>query len=169
MLELYKRAKYDQVGDYKCSEDLCVGVFDGTGFNSGTCDSKNITCKDMELPLSSMLVRDNLVQVNGVYFQGVLSNLTDSTQAQCVMTGTNRTACWVWDSSLKNCQGRCIYTANKVDRCEQCLRKGPIEAQYAQYVRRSGFAATSEAASGRKRGFGAALMIGLVLSSLVIV
>ncbi|KAJ2469241.1 hypothetical protein EV174_006236, partial [Coemansia sp. RSA 2320] len=102
----YKRASFDQVGDYLYSQDLCVGVFDGTDFNSGTCVASNLTSSDARYPASTMVIRNNIVGNNIGYLAGVLQNLTQITQAQCVMTGTNTTACWVWDNALKQCLGR---------------------------------------------------------------
>ncbi|KAJ2800387.1 hypothetical protein H4S07_005190, partial [Coemansia furcata] len=54
MALLLKRTGYNQVGDYLYSQDLCVGVFDGTDFNSGTCTAANLTSSDTRYPTSTM-------------------------------------------------------------------------------------------------------------------
>ncbi|KAJ2756784.1 hypothetical protein GGH94_001100 [Coemansia aciculifera] len=145
MTVLLKRAGYDKVGDYLYSEDLCVGVFDGTNYNSGTCTANNLTSSDMRYPTSSMIIRDNMVDNNIGYLAGVLQNLTQVTQAQCVMTGVNSTACWVWGSNLQQCYSRCYYDRAKYVGTDSCNRTKPVESNYAIYVRRSDFHPVSAA------------------------
>ncbi|KAJ2887798.1 hypothetical protein IWW38_005063 [Coemansia aciculifera] len=139
MSSFSKREVYDQVGDYLYSQDLCVGVFDGTNFNSGTCVAANLTSSSAQYPTSSMIIRNNLVQSNTNYLASVLQNLTQTTQAQCVMTDVNSTACWVWDSELSQCQRRCYYQKTNFVRTDACNRTVPVDGQYAVYVRRSDF------------------------------
>ncbi|KAJ2032734.1 hypothetical protein IWW57_000052 [Coemansia sp. S610] len=145
MALLQKRTGYDKVGDYLYSQDLCVGVFDGTNYDSGTCTAANLTSSDARYPASTMIIRDNIVQRNIGYLAGVLQNLTQVTQAQCVMTGANTTACWLWDSGLQRCQSRCYYDTAKYVRTDSCNRTEPVDGSYIVYVRRSDFSPVSSA------------------------
>ncbi|KAJ1923748.1 hypothetical protein IW146_006635 [Coemansia sp. RSA 922] len=146
MTVLLRRAGYDKVGDYLYSEDLCVGVFDGTNYNSGTCTANNLTSSDARFPTSSMIIRDNTVKNNYEYVIGAVQNLTQVTQAQCVMTGLNTTACWVWDSGFQQCYSRTYYELAKYVRTDSCSRTKPIESNYSVIVRRSDFHPVSAAA-----------------------
>ncbi|KAJ2444436.1 hypothetical protein GGF42_006305 [Coemansia sp. RSA 2424] len=144
-MALLKREVYGKVGDYLYSQDLCVGVFDGTNYNSGTCAASNLTSSNTRYPTSTMIIRNNMVQNNIGYLSSVLQNLTQTTQAQCVMTGVNSTACWVWDAGLQQCQRRCYYQTTNYVRTDSCNRTLPIENAYAVYVRRADFHPVSSA------------------------
>ncbi|KAJ2744839.1 hypothetical protein GGI20_002648 [Coemansia sp. BCRC 34301] len=147
-LQLLKRDTYSKVGDYLYSQDLCVGVFDGTNYNSGTCVASNLTSSDSRYPANTMIIRNNMVAKNIGALASVLQNLTQTTQAQCVMTGVNTTACWLWNGNLERCQSRCYYNATRYLRADSCYRTAPVESDYAVYVRRSDFHPISAAPTG---------------------
>ncbi|KAJ2761615.1 hypothetical protein H4S06_001108 [Coemansia sp. BCRC 34490] len=134
---LQLRNKYDQVGDYLYSQDLCVGVFDGTDFNSGTCERANLTSSDSRFPTDSMIIRYNMIEPNVGYIAGVMSNLTSETSAQCVMTNITSTACWIWDNGFNECLGRYYYNNTAFTGSDDCDRTEVVEDAYAVYVRRS--------------------------------
>ncbi|KAJ2724767.1 hypothetical protein GGI07_001728 [Coemansia sp. Benny D115] len=168
-MELAKRASYDQVGDYLYSQDLCVGVFDGTDFNSGTCDPQKLKSTDSRFPTSSMIIRYNQAPNNVTYLASVLQNLTKETQAQCVMTSVNTTACWLWNSSLDKCLNRYYYQLTSFKKSDgMCGRTEPVEAGYAVYVRRSDFQEQPGAAalSGRAITVKSVAVVALALFAL---
>ncbi|KAJ2232782.1 hypothetical protein H4R99_000849 [Coemansia sp. RSA 1722] len=138
---LEKRANYTQVGDYLYSQDLCVGVFDGTDFNSGTCEKSKLTAQDNgHIAANTIIIRYNQIEPQISYLASVLQNLTTETQAQCVMTSTNTTACWVWNDDFSQCLDRCYYKTTTFERADGwCKRTSPVENAYAIYVRRSDF------------------------------
>ncbi|KAJ1666746.1 hypothetical protein EV178_002000 [Coemansia sp. RSA 1646] len=142
-MELHVRANYDQTGQYLYSEDLCVGVFDGTDFNSGTCERSNLTSSDTKYPTSSMIIRYNMVEPNIGYIAGVMGNLTSETSAQCVMTNTTSTACWIWDNGFNECFERYYYDNAEFVGADNCHRTRVVEGSYAMYVSRSDGAVSS--------------------------
>ncbi|KAJ2559956.1 hypothetical protein EV175_000069 [Coemansia sp. RSA 1933] len=140
-MDLRIRTSYDQVGEYLYSEDLCVGVFDGTDFNSGTCERANLTSSDANFPIQSMIIRYNMIAANIGYISSVMDNLTSETSAQCVMTNVTSTACWIWDNGFNECFERYYYEDAKFVDSDACNRTEVVEDSYAVYVRRSDNAA----------------------------
>ncbi|KAJ2398907.1 hypothetical protein GGI23_002970 [Coemansia sp. RSA 2559] len=136
-MEINVRASYNQVGDYLYSEDLCVGVFDGTDFNSGTCERPDLTSSDSRFPTNSMIIRYNMIEPNAGYIASVIGNLTSGTSAQCVMTNTTSTACWVWDNGFNQCFERYYYENAAFVNSDACNRTRVVEDSYALYVRSS--------------------------------
>ncbi|KAJ2851793.1 hypothetical protein IWW36_000754 [Coemansia brasiliensis] len=141
-MDNYKRDSYDKVGDYLYSQDLCVGVFDGTNFNSATCIRSKLNPPSNQFPADTMVIRNNTVRLNYDYLATALYNLTSDTQAQCVMTSEDTTACWVWDSDMKRCFNRHFYQTNRYVSSDDCHRTEPIPSRYAVYVRLENFEST---------------------------
>ncbi|KAJ2357717.1 hypothetical protein GGF43_001292 [Coemansia sp. RSA 2618] len=141
----YKRDSFDKVGDYLYSQDLCVGVYDGSSFNSATCMRDKINSTDSRFSRNDMVIRDNTVKPNFDYLAAALMNLTSETQAQCVMTSVNDTACWIWDSDMSSCLDRRYYTRGSFSSSNHCKRTEPIDSSYVTYVRLSSFETTSTA------------------------
>ncbi|KAJ2454325.1 hypothetical protein EV183_001571 [Coemansia sp. RSA 2336] len=144
-MDSYKRDSYDKVGDYLYSQDLCVGVFDGTNFNSATCIRSKLNPPSSQFTADTMIIRNNTVQPNYDYMANALYNLTSDTQAQCVMTSKDTTACWIWDNDMKRCFNRYFYQTNHYVSSDSCRRTEPIPSQYAVYVRLDSFETTSDA------------------------
>ncbi|KAJ2575188.1 hypothetical protein GGH19_003197 [Coemansia sp. RSA 1807] len=140
-----KRESFEKVGDYLYSQDLCVGVYDGTNFNSATCIREKMNTTDSRFPASKMVIRDNTIEANYDYLASALMNLTSETQAQCVMTSYNTTACWFWDSDMSTCLNRNFYTTNRFVSSDHCDRTEPIASSFVTYVRLSSFETESAA------------------------
>ncbi|KAJ2794490.1 hypothetical protein H4R21_005480 [Coemansia helicoidea] len=164
-----QRSDFAQVGDYLFSQDLCVGVFDGTNYNSGTCEQSGLKSSDPRFPTSQMIIRDNTVALNYTELGMVLPNLTSTTQAQCVMAVKTTTACWIWNSSMKKCLGRLYYNDTFVGS-DACARTEPVDAAYATYVRLSTFRPSAAAPAFERRGvtLKAAVVAGLAIASLLL-
>ncbi|KAJ1719847.1 hypothetical protein LPJ53_005453 [Coemansia erecta] len=168
-MTLVKRADFQQVGDYLYSQDLCVGVFDGTDFNSGTCESSKLTAQNKgEFPADDIIIRYNQVQPNITCLASVLQNLTRETQAQCVMTWLNATACWIWNDDLTQCIDRYHYNVTTFSSSDGgCARTLPIENGYSVYVRRSDFKKPSSAPSRRVSLKAVALVAMAAIASII--
>ncbi|KAJ1794657.1 hypothetical protein LPJ59_004485 [Coemansia sp. RSA 2399] len=167
-MEINVRASYNQVGDYLYSEDLCVGVFDGTDFNSGTCERSDLTSTDSRFPTSSMIIRYNMIEPNVGYIASVMGNLTSETSAQCVMTNTTSTACWVWDNGFNECFERYHYENAAFVSSDACDRTRVVEDSYALYVRSSDNTADSTDVSQSSAAAGTTMAEKLTLRSIVI-
>ncbi|KAI9504783.1 hypothetical protein GGI25_002863 [Coemansia spiralis] len=146
-MDLQRRATYNKVGDYLYSQDLCVGVFDGTDFNSGTCERSSLTSSDPEFPVSRTIIRYNMVEPSTAYISNVLQNLTLDTQAQCVMTNDTATACWIWNMGFSECLGRYYYKDVGFVDSDGCTRTSPVDGSYAVNVRMAGSDPSSSSSS----------------------
>ncbi|ORX71882.1 hypothetical protein DL89DRAFT_291165 [Linderina pennispora] len=147
-----------KVGQYQFSEDLCIGVYDGTGFDSGTCDAlalQNKTDQFKGVSLSQVVIRNNTIPVNAHDFSGITKVLDANSQAQCVMTGEDSATCWVWDAALRENTQRCNVKVGKSPECSQAYkRRSPDGFSYSR--------APSALSAGR------ALVFGMLLAALLV-
>ncbi|PIA15541.1 hypothetical protein COEREDRAFT_81875 [Coemansia reversa NRRL 1564] len=164
-----KRAHYDQVGDYLYSQDLCIGVFDGTNYNSGTCIRKELDPPYSKYPTEEMIIRDNTVDVKNDYIAGAMVNLTSESQAQCIMTDANNTACWIWNNSMDTCLMRSFYKFGQFNYSDTCNRTNPINSGFVKYVRLENFETPSSTYIGiwNKVSLKTFLLVSLTMFSLL--